>query len=83
MDGGRWRETSASRHSGLSGGDKEEAGKVDTERRERYPETETKAAICTLLQSTDLNFTANIGAASSLKVDTGVGEAETPKDPSI
>lgn len=32
---------------------------------------------CLYWQRTDLNFTANIGAASSLKADTGLGEAET------
>ena len=73
-----WRETPASRRSERSGGDREEAGKAETERAERHSETETKAAICTtLMEHTDLMFTAEIGAACFLKVDTGVGEAET------
>lgn len=51
----------------------------DGEMRERHPETGTKAAICPLSQSTHLHFMANTGAACSLKVETGVGEAETSR----
>ena len=72
-----WRETPASRRSERSGGDREEAGKAETERAERHSETETKAAICTTLMEHRSNVYAEIGAACFLKVDTGVGEAET------